>query len=195
MKAMETKTVEHDGHTFRISIYPDSDAECPSEWEGWRLVSFSHRHRSYEPPERYCKGLDTFGGPIPAHIGLSRKLATGTAFWLSYYEHGLCRWSLMGEGSQCRWDSTRLAGILLWERPPPELPAGYAKREADARRFLDTYTAWANGEVYGYDIERLSTCECCGSQLAEPVDSCFGIYGLGTCLSEAEAILQPSTKE
>jgi len=113
MQAIETKTVEQDGHTYRITIYRDSDAECPSEWESWRLVSFSHRHIGYENPAGYCKGLDAFGCPIPTSIGLARKLETGTAFWLSYYEHGLCRWSLMGEGPQCRWDSTRIAGILL----------------------------------------------------------------------------------
>ncbi|WP_169979811.1 hypothetical protein [Tautonia rosea] len=195
MEAIETRTVEAGGRTYRISVFPDSDAECPSEWEGWRLVSFSHRHRSYEAPERYCKGLDEAGYPLPAHIGLSRMLDTGTAFWLSYYEHGLCRWSLMGEGPYCRWDSTRVAGILLWERPPPELPSGYQPREADARRFLDIYTDWANGQVYGYDIEILTSCASCGSEQAGLVESCFGIYGLETALSEAEAQLQPPSKE
>ena len=195
MEAIESRIVEAGGITYRISAHIDTDAECPNAWDGWRLVSFSHRHRSHQSPERYCKGLDEAGSPIPSNIGLSRKLDTGTAFWLSYFEHGLCCWSLMGEGPQCRFDSVRVAGILLWERPPPELPAGYQNRETDARRFLETYTAWANGQVYGFEIERIATCDGCGGEQAELVDSCFGFYGLDHCLSEAESYLQTATKE
>ena len=99
----------------------------------------------------------------------------------------------MGEGPACRFDSVRVAGILLWEQPPAVLPSGYREREADARGFLDTYTAWANGEVYGYEIERITTCDASGTASAEFVDSCFGFYGFEHCLSEAEAYLQPST--
>ena len=29
MDAIETRTVEHDGHTYRISIYHDADAANP----------------------------------------------------------------------------------------------------------------------------------------------------------------------
>lgn len=191
MEAIQTKTLELAGTSYRISIYPDPDAENPGDWDGWRLVSFGSRHIGFEAPDRYCKGLDSFGVPLPGGIGLSRKLDCGTAFWLSYYEHGLCRWSLMGEGPYCRWDSVKVAGILLWEQPSRDLSSDYPSREAAARHFLDTYTAWANGEVYGYAIERLPS----GSEPAEPLDSCWGFYGMDTCLSEAEAFLHHTTTE
>ncbi|MEW4571326.1 hypothetical protein AB1L88_25920 [Tautonia sp. JC769] len=183
MEAIHTKTIELAGKTYRISVYPDHDCECPSEWESWRLISFGRRHTAYDKPERYCKGLDRCGSPLPASIGLSRKLSCGTAYWLSYFEHGLCRWSLMGEGPYCRWDSVKVAGILLWEGAPNDLGSDYPSREAAARSFLDTYTAWTNGEVYGFEIERILS----GSQPAESLESCWGFYGLEHCLAEAEA--------
>jgi hypothetical protein len=191
MDAIQTRTIELGGETYRITIYPDCDAECPSGGDGWRLISFGRRHIGFEDPDRYCKGPDRWGAPLPASIGLSRKLEYGTAFWLSYFEHGPCRWSLMGEGPQCRWDSVKVAGILLWESSPRELGTDYAARESEARQFLETYTAWANGEVYGYAIERLGS----GSEPAETLDSCWGFYGLDHCLAEAESVLQPKPEE
>lgn len=191
MEAIRTKTIELAGITYRISIYPDRDAENPCERDGWRLISFGRRHIGFEDPERYCNGLDESGCPLPASIGLSRKLDCGTAFWLSYYEHGLCRWSLMNEGPQCRWDSVKVAGILLWENSPRELGTDYQSREAAARRFLDTYTAWANGEVYGYEIERFGP----GGESDDSPESCWGFYGVDDAMSEAESVLQPKQKE
>ena len=62
-----------------------------------------------------------------------------------------------------------------------------------ARQACDAYTGWCNGDVYGYAIEKVSTCPCCGEERAEPVDSCWGFYGLEHCLSEARAAVPEGT--
>ncbi|MGE3818896.1 MAG: hypothetical protein AB7I30_05630 [Isosphaeraceae bacterium] len=136
----------------RIVLSCDADPECPHDWTGWRLVSFGRRHPTYADPDRYYAGLDARGDPIPAQVGLRRRLAVGTAFWLSYYEHGSCRWSLIDEGARCPWDGVRLAGILLWEGPKRDLPGSRLQRSEYARKFLDAYTAWSNGETFRYLI-------------------------------------------
>jgi hypothetical protein len=46
---------------------------------------------------------------------------------------------------------------------------------------------YCNGEVYGYEVEQVTTCGDCGSEHAEHLDSCWGFYGLDYALSEAEA--------
>ena len=56
-----------------------------------------------------------------------------------------------------------------------------------ARQACEAYTQWCNGEVYGYDIERLTACPHCGQETAESIDSCWGFYGLDYCRSEAQA--------
>ena len=56
-----------------------------------------------------------------------------------------------------------------------------------ARQACDAYTDWCNGDVYGYEVARVSTCSCCGEENAEPIDSCWGFYGLDDCLREARA--------
>lgn len=39
------------------------------------------------------------------------------------------------------------------------------------------YSQYANGEVYGFTIERLCTCGKCSDEHTETLDSCWGFYG------------------
>jgi hypothetical protein len=54
-----------------------------------------------------------------------------------------------------------------------------------ARQACDAYTQWCNGEVYGYEVARITTCPCCGDDQAEPVGSCWGFFDREECLNEA----------
>lgn len=130
-----------------LRVWYEDNAESPNEWGIWKLSSFSYRHVNFVHPE----GLITREGE-GATIGIRRKLKAGTAFVLSYYEHGGCVWSLMGEGPQCRFDGVRVAGYLEYLEPK-FLPRGYAAREALARTFLEDYNKWANGQVFCLKVE------------------------------------------
>lgn len=135
----------------RLTVAPDQDAENPLEYDGWRVVSFSRRHQNFGSPEKYFG--ETEDGERYPLIGLRSKLRAGTAFLLSYYEHGSCVWSLRGEGPRCRWDSVDVAGVLLWEGDIRNLgPRDYSGREKDARTVLEAYTDWCNGMAMWYSI-------------------------------------------
>lgn len=139
---------------MEIRIFYDEGTASPNEWGGWKLHSFNRRHLSFKDPSVL---QDTHGN---LHIGWRRKFAVGTAFMLSYYEHGDCLWTLTGEGPYCRFDSVVTAGYLEWIGPD-KLPPGYAEREKYARAFLKSYTAWANGQIFVVE---------CGD------DSCGDVY-------------------
>ena len=148
-----------------VRIEYDHDLENPCEWDGWKVYSFSNRHASYQHPEKL--GLDEHGQP---NIGLRRKLQVGTAFLLSYYEHGQCVWSLKDTGPQCRWDSVSLAGLLVWEGELSNLGAKtYEAREKDAEAFIRCYTDWCNGTGYGFTIDEADD--------GEHIESCWGFLG------------------
>jgi hypothetical protein len=153
----------------RLTLHHDDSPTNPMERDGqWTLYSFNNRHNSYKDPDKF----------LPPSIGLRRKLTAGLAFLLSYYEHGNCEWSLQDQGVQDRWDTVRCAGILIWEHPVDEMGAKtYEDRAKDANSFLETYTCWCNGEVYGYTIEEVTTCEHCKQSVYKDVDSCWGYYG------------------
>jgi hypothetical protein len=146
-----------------LTIEYDADVERPdSIYDGWKPISFGRRHINFEHPDRYRLNQ-------PENIGLRRKLDVGLAFWLSYYEHGLCRWSLRGEGPQCRWDSVDIAGLLIWTGKPSDMGAKtYEDRARDARHFLEEYTDWCNGNCYWFSLE----------DDQKLLDSCGGFIGM-----------------
>jgi hypothetical protein len=147
-----------------LTIWHDPDCECPSDMYGWRLVSFSSKFSSYQDPDDFF-GTQTYwqrtaAGERLRHrhyplIGTRRKLDTGNAFLLDYFEHGSCVWSRSGTGPQCPWDNAEGAGILLWEGGRS---TWWRKQDMEARRqsadaFLEEYTNWANGWCYGFTVD------------------------------------------
>lgn len=161
-----------------LRIEQDSDIECPTTWDSWRLYSFCSRHNEFKHPDTLGLGpLDRFGEPAIRNIGLRQQLKAGTAFLLSYFEHGNSLWMLkegsIPAGIEFQWDGARVAGLLRWEGKAVDLgPKTYADRMKDAQNFLDIYNAWANGEGYSYSIEDAET--------EEEIDSCGGFYSNDT---------------
>ncbi len=179
-----------DGHhtqKVRVLIASDSDCGDPSAAGGddgcWRIWSFNSRHINH-------KGYSTFGFyrngdllkveeledadsiTVEELNELARKLEVGLAFKLGYYEHGGCVWFLQGQGppgTGCQFDGTPFAGLLVWEEDEENIGAKtYEDRAKDATGFIETYTAWCNGECYGYSVDNLA---------GETIDSCWGFYG------------------
>jgi hypothetical protein len=164
-----------------LRIEHDSDAENPTSFDSWKPYSFSPRHSNHKSPEDL--------GLFPLSIGMRRKLKTGTAFLLSYFEHGNSLWMLKNgttpAGVEFRWDGIRCAGLLVWEDTPKNLGAKtYADRTKDAQNFLDTYNAWCNGSCFGYSIDGAD---------GEDYGSCWGFYESDYMLSEIEEALQGHT--
>lgn len=158
----------------------DSDCEDPSNFAGWKLVSFNRRHGSYESPYNYLV-LNKDQELVGANIGINSKLRAGTAFVLSCHEHGSIHWALQGEAFNCPWDTAQVAGILLWTQDPSNLGAkSYTDRQKDARAFLRIYTNWCNGWCYWYSLE---------TENGEHVDSCGGYYGIGDVKSAIKEAL------
>ena len=130
----------------------------------WKVIPFNRKWRNYEDPSKYIKSVNKFGEAIPANIGIARKLDCQTAFFLSCYQHSGVAWSLLGDGMQCPWDSTKHAGILMLS---PNIPKD--KRVEAAQSVLEEYNAFCNGEVYWYSLEDSD---------GNDVSSCTGFLGL-----------------
>lgn len=137
---------------YTVTIYSDTDAENPSDWDVWRMCPFSNKYVGSVNPYDYVSSVDRYGDVIPVNGGIRRKLETGTAFIVSCYQHSGCCYSLKGYGMQCPWDTTQVAGILL-AHSYRDLPKGFEARRKSAMRFLELYNSWANGNVYGFFVE------------------------------------------
>ena len=142
--------------------------ENPLETDCWKLYSFNRNHRSFKDPDYFFPNGRPDENPVP--IGLRRKLAVGTAFILSYTEHGQCEWGVEGTIGMPVFDSCSIAGLLIWEDSVKNLgPKTYADRQKDAEGVCAVYSEWCNGNVYGYSVE----------EKGEVIDSCWGFYDVG----------------
>jgi len=155
--------------------HDDITMENPCEYDGWKVYSFSDRHTNHKSPEKIGFDYDDDDNFGPDE-DLKAKLDTGLAFTLDYFEHGQCKWSLAGEGPQCRFDTARFAGIIIWEGDEGDIgPVSVEGRRKDAKAFIARYTLWCNGEIYGYTVEAFRKCVACG-QDEELTDEEAGFY-------------------
>ena len=154
---------------YVLTVDSDSDPECPLDSpRAWSFVSF-HRHNRFfkDPP-----GLIRVGnGDVKAvDPGLRSKLRRGLAFVLECYSHSETRYSLKGEGPQCRWDTAPVAGLLIWEHASNEMGAKSCEERAESARLaLAEYNAWANGRVFGYSLAPADR-----EASPDAADSCWG---------------------
>jgi len=183
MDAIDILTVEQNGTTYRITVHADEAPPNPLEdWcEMGTILSLYRRHRNFDPA-----GVEVAIAGNPDAVPLS------------YYEHGLCRWSVAGElpaALCCPWDSVGFAGVWLPDAGTLASARNYGGRtrlqfmHKRAREACDAYTQWCNGEVYGYQVERVTTCGTCDGEQAELLDSCWGFFGLDYCRDEATSSL------
>jgi hypothetical protein len=173
---------------YNLRIEADVDAPCPmTEWDGqWTLYSFKRNSVHYRDPNEFVKVVKADNDIVPSNIGLRRKLEVGLAHWVSYYEHSYGKYSLIGEGTQCRWDSRRLAGILVWENKPSDMGAKtYDERATDARNFLESYNNWMNGWINGVVFTNRD---------GEDAESCWGFFTQAEFESYIAEVLSPGDR-
>jgi len=85
-----------------------------------------------------------------------------------------------------RWDVSTTGYILADKK---EFKNEEMARNA-AECLIDTWNQYISGDVWGYQIVKEITCECCNNIKEEIVDSCWGFYGEEYCKKEGESILE-----
>lgn len=158
---------------LKLTVSHDKFAEDPLNDSEWKLYSFSHRHANSRSHEDFFQ-VDRYGD-VNWAIGFKRKAQYGLAHILSCYQHSGTSWSLKGEGTQCRWDTAQIAGVLVWEGKAADCGSTPEEREAYARGTLETYTEWLNGGTYQFTLE---------DEENDIHESCGGFYGSGQELAE-----------
>ena len=160
----------------RITLEHDDANDEPDF--GWKVYSFSTAHRGWKDPDTFVMPDDPEDATA-LQKEVAEKLKVGLAFYLSYYEHGNCVWSLRGQGPSDRFDSRHTAGILIYDEDYFAPAETLESRAEMAALNLETYTCWANGEMYGYSIATVTNCDKCGHEIVKdnPDASCWGFYG------------------
>ncbi len=120
------------------------------------ILSLNRRHCNFDPAASKMRSRTT---PTP-----SRSPTSST---------DCCLWAVAGElpaGARCPWDSVAFAGVWLPDAETLESArnyGGWTRRHfmrKRARQACEAYTQWCNGDVYGYEVERVTACAHCGEE-------------------------------
>lgn len=147
----------------------DSDCSDPQDDDGFGHIYEARRNGPTLAMFNQTMGIDEYGQRFRAPDPF--------AVMLDYYEHGLCSYSIAGEGMQCRFDTVK--GNVVWVPSTylrKELLAMTAGAQEQAREWAkqaaEQYTDWRNGSCYGVVV---ATYDAEGSLQHE--DACWGFIG------------------
>jgi hypothetical protein len=171
MGDMTIETEKYKGLTIRIEY--DQHSKSPRDWDN--LGTFIGFHR------RYNIG-DTRGSDFSTPEDVQEYLAENPSIILSVYmyEHSGVAYSTTP--FSCPWDSGQV-GVIFVEKVKAAEEYGaltdevIEKIKSRLKGEIETYSKWANGEVYGFIVE---------DKDGEHVDSCWGFYETEEALEEAK---------
>lgn len=204
---MTDRTVfTEDAGEYRIRIeYDDDPNTTPRDWCNLTTIRGWHRRMVVgDGPNIDTNAYESWDDMLASIIAEHDAVMVAPLFW---YEHSgvSCRMGtpitvgstddagLAAFRSACLddagWDSG-VAGLVIVSRASQaECGTSDDDLAKAAEGEVAEYDAWLRGEVYGYVIEKLSTCDH-GDEHADVVGSCWGFVGdMDYCLSEARAEL------
>lgn len=173
-----------------IKLSYDTNAKSPREWDNLGTLALYHRHTSDEPiydvNEYLCEllGMDVAqcekGAKCDFYTEDMKAFLLGKLdkdyVWLCVYRYEHSGIAFSTTPFSCRFDSC-LIGIIYVSKEDLRKEYGIKRITKTLRDKVndllsgevDTYSAWANGEVYLYTIE---------DQYGNVEDSCCGFYSI-----------------
>lgn len=182
MEAVETKRIGK----YEIEIIPDSSPESPRKWDN--LGTMVCQHRRYDLGDEHNYDLSDCG----SWFDVQKKLDYPPIILSLYlYDHGGITMSTKPFG--CQWDSGQVGFIFStketlikeYGRADEEI---IKKAQSILKAEVEVYDQYLRGDVYGYKIYEVSTCDH-GHEHREEIESSWGYYGEDICLKEAENVV------
>ena len=169
-----------------LEIHQDDNPESPREWDNLGIMLCGHR--SYELGDEQfdsTESVDERLGELDPVIKLP--------LWLLDHSGLVMQTGSFASDAQ-QWDSGQVGWIVATKKDILDNFTGYDKNgkrkpmrqllsprmikhaEEILRGEVDTYSKYIGGQVYGFVIEKKSTCDECKNTSSDTTDSCWGFY-------------------
>ena len=168
----------------RLRIEQDTGPEAPDGFEdpGVWIVTTVNREFSVQP-----KGWDVDRAAAIARGEPAPGDEPFRAFPLYAYAHSGVALSLgRGYPFNDEWDSGQIGFVVCDPRELADTSEGISYEQAAAK--VETWNQYLSGDVWGYVVERVSTCDH-GDEHRDTVDSCWGFYGRDDAEQEGQRVL------
>ena len=182
---------------YRIKIFQDTDPINPRKDDNLgKMVCF---HKSYNLGDKHNYNPNDYESWGESSGKIFKNENAVLMLNLFLYDHSGITIATTPFG--CRWDSGQVGVTFVTKEDLlKEYGGKYCtkKKIEKAQKVLEaevkTYDQYLTGDVYGYEICEVKTCEL-GHEHEEEMDSCWGYYGQEYCIEEAESIVSYYLKE
>ena len=181
----ENTVCEFEKGGYKLEVYVDDWAESPREWDNIGTMVCYHRNyvlgdEQAENLENYDSWNEWFEAEIVEYNGGWDNIVYLPLYLLDH--SGI---TMNTYGFNDPWDSGQV-GFIFATKDKFRKETMYSEEELFGqgklaegllRQEVDIYDDYLRGNVYGFSIEKVKICECCGNAEYEYIDSCGGFYG------------------
>lgn len=150
---------------LRLKIRRDPDPESPRDWDNVGIMV--HSHPSYMLGDKRVEPGHAPDGAIvilPLYLYEHSGVTMSTGPFTDLFDSGQVGWIY----------ATKESVRKIWgDHKAPTT----AELEEILRSEVETFDHYLTGNVWGFEIERVSQCECCGTEKVTHEDSCWGFLG------------------
>jgi len=191
---------------YKLKIERDEFGESPDSWQDTNIfLVYDHRQfdvkrKGFEPRAIYdhlnAKEIivkNERGDELETYQDdLDPKYEDYYIFGVDAYIHSGVVLSLTDDRDfpDRQWDVSTTGYILASKQE-------YKDEEIarnGAKCLIDTWNQYISGDVWGYQVVKETTCNCCNNTKEEFVDSCWGFYGLEECKEQGQFALDGFNK-
>jgi hypothetical protein len=188
--------MEHTDETrngnYITRTYQEDSPECPRSWDNLgTMVCF---HNRYNLGDKHDYNSNDYNGWDEMEKDIIKRENVGVILPLYLYDHSGI--TMNTTGFSCNWDSGRVGFIFISKQKMlqeyggkivtqklKDRVEGYLKGE------VETYDQYLTGDVYGYKVFKVDTCDK-GCEHEEELDSCWGFYGEEDCMKEGVSVME-----
>jgi hypothetical protein len=182
---------------YLIEIFPDNNPDSPRNWDNLGIMVCHHSR--YDLGDKHGYDHKDYSGWKEMEKAIVKENNVGVILPLYLYDHSGI--TISTTPFSCGWDSGRIGFIYVSKEDVLKEFGGKIvtkklkeKAEGILKGEVETYDQYLRGDIYGYKISKVSTCEQ-GNEHKEEIDSCWGFYGEDYCMEEAEGVVQYYIKE
>jgi hypothetical protein len=161
-------------NNYKLEVWQDMDIESPREWDNLGTIAV-HESCKYSGIADFKADRETLEeiASDKDNIVLSVYL----------YDHGSI--SVSTNAFNCPWDSGQIGWIYATKASMRDcfMVKRITKKIkeqtiANLKAEIETLDKYLSGQVYGYTLNKVKHCDCCGLDSYEARESCGGFYGL-----------------
>jgi hypothetical protein len=156
----------------KVRVFYENSPENPREWDNLGTMVCFHPRYNLGDKHSYDKRSE-----LKNDIMENENVHTILPLYL--YDHSGI--TISTSPFSCQWDTTQVGFIFISKEKVKSEGIDETKVEEYLKNEVKTYDQYLRGEVYGYEIVKVTTCDL-GCEHEEFIESSYGYYDENECM-------------